>query len=252
MPLKNSSAALLRVIVLCGVSTSMAACTSTPRWPVEPGQHPQSFQTQVTKTARFLLHVPADLKNDGRKWPLIVFLHGSGESGSDLNLVKKHGPPMLAELDRNFPFIVVSPQADAPMGYERELLAAMLDEVVRQLPVDETRIYLTGLSMGGYATWAWATMEPERFAAIAPICGGWDPAQACKLKNVPIWAFHGAKDDAVPIAQDQAMVDAVKACGGDIKFTVYPDVGHDSWTQTYANPELFAWFLSHQRPARQP
>jgi predicted peptidase len=115
------------------------------------------------------------------------------------------------------------------------------------LPVDEDRIYLTGLSMGGYATWAWATLQPGRFAAIAPIAGGWAPEDACKLKELPIWAFHGAKDSVVPVGPHQQMIDAINACGGDAKFTVYPDADHDSWTATYANPELFEWFLRHRR-----
>jgi len=93
----------------------------------------------------------------------------------------------------------------------------------------------------------WASQNPERFAAISPVCGGGDPDAGCRLKSIPVWAFHGAKDPVVPLKEDQEMVDAVKQCGGDVKFTVYPEAGHDAWTQTYNNPDLYTWFLSHKR-----
>jgi len=159
-----------------------------------------------------------------------------------------HSLPKRLESDPTFPFIVVSPQVPFDPAFMPDAFPALLDDVVRELPVDEDRIYLTGLSMGGFATWGWAMVEPWRFAAIAPIASGWERLEdACKLKDMPIWAFHGAKDGAVPIDLDQKIVDAVKACGGDIRFTIYPDAGHDSWTETYDNPELYAWFLRHRR-----
>ena len=101
--------------------------------------------------------------------------------------------------------------------------------------------------MGGFGTWALAAAHPERFAAIAPICGGGDPKQAERLKDLPIWVFHGAKDPTVPLARSEEMVKALKEAGGEPKFTVYPDAGHDSWTETYDNPELYEWFLAHKR-----
>ncbi len=127
------------------------------------------------------------------------------------------------------------------------MLNGMLDELIASLPVDIDRVYLTGLSMGGFATWGWAVETPERFAAIAPICGGWDPVDAPKLKKLPIWAFHGADDDVIDITDGQDMVDAVQAAGGNVKFTIYPDGGHDVWTETYANPALYEWLLQHAR-----
>jgi predicted peptidase len=108
-------------------------------------------------------------------------------------------------------------------------------------------VYLTGLSMGGMWTYGWASLRPERFAAIAPVCGDWDAADACRLKSIPVWAFHGAKDNVVPIDGDRAMIEAIKACGGDARLSVYPDTGHDSWTAAYADPELFTWLLQQRR-----
>jgi predicted peptidase len=236
--------------IVCALALLLAGCAAHgPRWSLAEGQHPQSFEGEITKTvsARFLLYLPKGIADDGRKWPLIVFLHGAGERGSDLEKVKIHGPPKLVEEKEDFPFIVVSPQAEATRNFDADALIGLLDEVVRQLPVDEDRIYLTGLSMGGFATWAWATLQPDRFAAIAPIAGGWGPEDACKLKDLPIWAFHGAKDNVVPVGPHQQMVDAVNACGGKAKMTVYPEADHDSWTETYANPALYEWFLQQRR-----
>ena len=180
-------------------------------------------------------------------WPLMLFLHGVGESGDSLDLVTKHGPPKLIKQGQAFPFIVVSPQTPVDHWWIPGLLDKLLDEVIAQHRVDEDRIYVTGLSMGGYGTWALAAEYPNRFAAIAPICGGGDPGRACAFKHLPVWAFHGAQDGVVSLERSQEMIDALEACGSDARLTVYPDADHDSWTETYDNPELYAWFLSHRR-----
>ncbi len=221
---------------------------------VPPGtQQGQAFEKQVVKTLtiKYLLYVPKEYgKEADKKWPLMVFLHGSGERGNDLEKVKAHGPPKLIAAGKEFPFLVVSPQASLDgKGWEVETLNGMLDEVMKQYHVDADRVYLTGLSMGGGGTWNWATSNPDRFAAIAPICGFGSPLTTRRLKNVPAWVFHGEKDPTVPVNQAHIMVDAMKAAGGDVKLTLYPEAGHDSWTETYNNPELYTWFLSHSRNA---
>jgi predicted peptidase len=228
---------------------SLTGCLRQDSWQTIPGQHPQSFEKAITTTVKmqFLLFLPQEYGKTDKKWPLILFLHGSGERGTDLELVKKHGPPKLVENQPDFPFIVVSPQLPKGSGWSPDGLNALLDELLARVSADPDRIYLTGLSMGGYGTWALASQYPERFAAIAPICGGGDTDLACNLKNVPVWAFHGAKDDVVSLKEAEEMVNAVKACGGNVRFTVYPEAGHDSWTETYANPELYQWFLSHRK-----
>jgi len=163
--------------------------------------------------------------------------------------VTKHGPPKIVNDKPDFGFIVISPQCPpTERGWNVEALAALAKDVLRQYPIDPDRFYLTGLSMGGYGSWSLAAAHPEIFAAVAPICGGGNPADAPKLKNLPIWVFHGGKDPTVPIKRSQEMVDALKAAGGNVKFTVYPDAGHDSWTETYNNPELYKWFLEQKRP----
>lgn len=218
----------------------------------EPGkQTPGEFEGKVTITVRlrYLLYLPPEYKPDGKPWPLLVFLHGMGETGNNLELVKRHGPPKLIAQGKHFPFIVLSPQTPRP-GWNPDAVVALIDAICEHYNVDRSRIYLTGLSMGGFGTWATAAAYPDRFAAIAPICGGGDPRWAERLKDIPIWVFHGAKDQVVPVAFSERMVEAIKAAGGNVKFTVYPDAGHDSWTVTYNNPELYNWFLQHRK--KQP
>ncbi|MCC5655903.1 prolyl oligopeptidase family serine peptidase [Nostoc sp. XA010] len=179
--------------------------------------------------------------------PTILFLHGAGQRGSNLDDVKKYGVAKIVEEQADFPFIVISPQSPRGEYWNVERLGILLDQVIASYPVDPDRVYLTGLSMGGYGTWHLAAAQPERFAAIAPICGGGNPQAARNLKNLPVWAFHGAKDNVVPLSESEIMVSALKARDGNVKFTVYPEAKHDSWTQTYNNPELYNWFLQHQR-----
>jgi predicted peptidase len=199
---------------------------------------------------RYLLHLPPGYKQNGnRRWPLIFFLHGIGERGSDIELVKQHGIPLIAEQNPELPFITVSPQC--PDGtlwtFELEKLTALLDHIVMTEAVDTEHIYLTGLSMGGYGTWALAIAQPDRFAAIAPICGGGDPSAVCAIRHVPTWVFHGQQDNVVLIRESRKMVDALRECGGSVRFTIYPNAGHDSWTRTYTGDRLYEWFLTHTR-----
>jgi predicted peptidase len=183
---------------------------------------------------------------------MLLFLHGAGERGSDLEKVKVHGPPKIVEKQKDFPFIVVSPQCPEDDWWtdKVEVLIHLLDDIVARYNVDTGRIYLTGLSMGGYGSWALAAEHLERFAAVAPICGGGNRIMAHRLKDIPVWAFHGAKDPVVPLKQSEEMVSAIKALGGDARLTVYPDAGHDSWTETYNNKELYDWFLKHRKASK--
>ncbi len=177
----------------------------------------------------------------------MLFLHGAGERGDDLELVKTLGLPAILDRQEEFSFIVVAPQCPQGDSWSTAVLNALLDQVISTYSVDECRVYVTGLSMGGYGTWNLAVRYPHRLAAIAPICGGGVSLLAYRLKDLPIWAFHGAKDDVVPLSESEKMVDSVKESGGSVRFTVYPEAGHDSWTQTYDNPELYEWFLQHRR-----
>lgn len=207
----------------------------------------QKFQREVKLTydVNYLLYLPADYYKTSRKWPLVLFLHGSGERGTDINLVKRNGPPMLVEAGQKYQFILLCPQCPERISWDNKLLISLIDEIKSKYNVDESRVYLTGLSMGGYGSWSLAIEYPEIFAAIAPICGGGRPDDACALKDVPVWVFHGEKDDVVPIKEDSDMVDALRQCGGNVKFTRYPEANHNAWTETYNNPEFYDWLLSN-------
>jgi predicted peptidase len=223
---------------------------------VPPGyQQSQKFEKKITKTVScdYLLFLPEDYGKKRQRWPLMVFLHGAGERGSDLNKVKVHGPPKIVKNRKDFPFIVVSPQCpEGDWWTEKvEVLINLVDDIAARYKVDKKRIYLTGLSMGGYGTWALASAYPERFAAIAPICGGGSRIMSLRLKDIPIWVFHGAKDRVVPLEESEEMVNAIRKRGGDVKFTIYPDAGHDSWTESYNNQELYDWFLEHSKSKKK-
>jgi predicted peptidase len=239
-------AGLLTIAVLSGC----AGMNRDKKNPIsQVGQHPQRMTQQVTLEMKYLLYLPETYDEQEKQWPLMVFLHGAGERGDDLNKVKVHGPAKLVDQGRDFPFIIASPQCPANQWWPNKIehVMALIDEITDTYQVDEDRIYLTGLSMGGYGTWTIASTYPDRFAAIAPICGGGQPYLAGNLKTVPVWAFHGAKDPVVPLKLSQQMVDAVKWAGGNATLTVYPEADHDSWTETYNNEELYKWLLSHSK-----
>ena len=243
-------------LLLIPLLLGLAACSSTRNYlPMKNGQTARKFSRERKQilTADYLLSLPDGYGADpAKRWPLILFLHGAGERGTNVWLVAKHGPPKIAA-SAKLPFIVISPQCPAGKIWSNELLLALLDEVETSYAVDTHRVYLTGLSMGGFGTWSLGLSHPERFAAIAPICGGGELitpllANKSELARLPVWAFHGAKDPTVPLAESERMVNCMKRIGGkEVKLTVYPEAPHDSWTQTYANPELFDWFLQHSR-----
>jgi predicted peptidase len=227
----------------------VVSCRSTAPTP-PPGQSAQSFEGTISRKVayRYLLYLPRAYTADtSQRWPLLLFLHGSGERGDDLARVKAHGPPKRLDRRDDFPFVVVSPQCPEDQRWQADALAALLDDVTRRLRIDPDRVSVTGLSMGGRGTWDLAMSYPERFAAIVPVCGGALPDRACRLKDVPVKAFHGAKDPVVPISESEAVVAAVKACGGSAELVVYPDAGHDSWTETYADESLWEWLLGQRR-----
>ncbi len=213
-------------------------------------QTPKRFKTKFVQTVDlpYLLYLPKDYKQQ-KSLPLVLFLHGAGERGDNLNLVQKHGPPKLIEAGLEFPFILVSPQCPKDSWWTRELepLKLLLDSILKIYKVDKKRVYLTGLSMGGFGTFHLAGLYPKYFAALAPICGGGHGSFAENLKKIPTWAFHGDADDIVPVQESQRMIRAIKKAGGNAKLTTYKDVGHDSWTQTYDNPKFYEWLLSQKK-----
>jgi predicted peptidase len=252
-------ATALAVLAVLAVGAAAAlmlgGCAAREAWTTAPGtQSPQSFRREVRTEVegRLLLYLPRDFdaRDRSRRWPLLVFLHGSGEAGRDLDRLLVNGPPKRIRAGADLPFVVASPQAPVQLDhgtFDPVMLDGLLDELLERLPIDRDRVYLTGLSAGGIWTYGLATRRPERFAAIAPVCATWDPADACRLRDVPVWAFHGERDDVVPLAGGRAMVDAINACGGTARLTVYAGVGHDAWTPAYDDPQLYEWLLAQRR-----
>lgn len=186
------------------------------------------------------------------KFPLLLSLHGIGERGSDLQLLKRDGLARRLDGYNTFPFIVVSPQCplSTEWYYNRTdtLLDQLLDDVLARYPVDPARVYVTGYSMGGIGAWDMAIRHPQRFAAAIPIASrGESYATICDMRDIPVWAFHGANDDVVALVRAEAIVKALRDCGGEVRLTVYPDTGHDSWTKTYNNPQIYEWLLAQHR-----
>ncbi len=214
----------------------------------------QSAQTfERTSSLDYLLYVPESYDAAGEPVPLLLFLHGAGERGDDPRRLEAHGPPKMIAAGTDFPAIVVSPQAPAGdwWTYRVTDLLALLDEMTEAYNVDEDRIYVTGLSMGGYGTWALLQAAADRFAAAIPICGGGNAALAGyvpAMRELPIRVFHGDADRVVPAQQSIDMVEALREAGAtDIQLTLYPGVGHDSWTQTYGDPALWDWLWAQRR-----
>ncbi len=246
-----------------GLAVALAGCATPSPELLQPspgaaGQQVETtFRQVVTRTnsVRFLLSLPAEYGVDkGKRWPLVMFLHGAGERGTDLKKVAVHGPPKLVAQGRSFPFVLVSPQCPENEVWDPDVLMSLVDTLQAELRVDTARTYVTGLSMGGYGTWALASKYPQRFAAVAPVCGGGErirallPSQREALKTLGVWAFHGGKDNVVALSESERMVDAFKRAGvSDIQLTVYPEAGHDSWTEAYRTEALYTWMLQHHR-----
>jgi predicted peptidase len=224
----------------------MTACSS-PITQNAGRQTEHTFQADLPVSLPYLLYLPEGYGQSTKRWPLVLFLHGSGERGTDLMLVKRHGPPKRIEEGASFPFVLASPQCPAGRWWSVDHLDALLRHLCATLEIDTDRVSVTGLSMGGFGTWALALEFPDRFAAIAPVCGGGTAYRANLLRNLPVWAFHGAKDPVIALSYSVEMVDAINRSGGNARLTVYPEAGHDSYTETYAREDLYAWLLAQRR-----
>lgn len=248
--------ALLSIMMACSRQDSTEAISVDP-----PASTDTTHFTEQTTGVTFqkvnnpkvvtdyVLQIPATYNQKKTvKWPLIIFLHGIGERGKDLNMVKRVGLAAKAAKDPDFPFIVVSPQCAPDGWWDAPSLNALYDDVMKRFNVDADRVYLTGLSMGGYGTWDWGTYSPEKFAAIVPICGMGTTSRACMLKTVPVWAFHNVDDPTVSVQGSRDMVKAIKDCGGTlVKYTENATGGHDAWTKAYNDPALYDWLKAQKK-----
>jgi predicted peptidase len=224
-----------------------------------PGQH--AYRSAATPR-EFLLYVPQAYGVDPQaRWPLVVFLHGVGSIGSNVNALRAYELPRLLETQTGFPALVLSPQLAGGPGHEywpqdapAASLLRLVDELQATLPVDPDRIYLTGVSLGGNGTWEIGLRHRERFAALVPVMGFYGypdlysvPNDICELRTRPVWAFHGARDPFVPLDAQARLVTALQACGGNVRFTVYEDGRHDIDDEAYGSVELWTWLLGKRR-----
>lgn len=225
----------------------LTACSSVPAPP--SGLVPGEQRAWELEGQRFWIWLPTDYRSRDQRWPLVIFLHGSGERGTDLQKVKVHGPPMqIATQDAKPPCIVVSPQLEeSSRWWDPERLHKLLVALQARLHIDPKRCVGTGLSLGGFGMWHWATTYPRDLAAIAPVCGFGDPAKVAAMRSVPVRGYHGDMDSVVPLAPHKACVDALRAAGGTATLQVYTGVGHDSWTLAYNDPDLMPWLLAQKQ-----
>jgi predicted peptidase len=249
----------------------IASCISMTPPPLESIFLKRSMELDGT-THRYQVYIPAEYTRD-RAWPVILFLHGLGESGRDGMLQTQVGlGPALRRGQQRPSAIVVFPQCPAGSiwaGAMEPVALAILDKTIAEFRGDRSRLYLTGMSMGAHGVWNIAANHPGLFAAIIPVCG-WIQrpetdehvsapmrnalrsatpfaAVAEMIRETPAWVFHGVKDGVVPVAQSRQMVEALRRIGADVRYTEYAGVGHDSWVRAYADPELMPWLLSHTR-----
>ena len=261
----------------CGLQTT-TGCAQTPAAPkvtqedktvVEDPEklfEPREYVGAGGKTLKYRLLKPAPYDSD-REYPLVIFLHGAGERGSDNVAQLKNGMADFckAKWRDKYPCYVVAPQCPeeekwvdvdwsspandmpAKTSESLQLVFELIDTMVKDAAVNDNRIYITGLSMGGYGTWDALARRPSFFAAAVPICGGGDPKTAARFAKVPLWCFHGDQDEAVPVKRSREMIDALKAAGGMPKYTEYPGVAHNSWAQTYADAAVIEWMFKQLR-----
>lgn len=232
--------------LLLATPAALGACAGLP--PAVPaGLAPGEQRPWELEGERLWVALPTDYAQRPARWPLLVFLHGSGERGTDLAKVKVHGPPRLIGEGAAYPCIVASPQLEEGARWNPQRLHRLLAGLQARLHVDPQRCLGTGLSLGGFGVWEWATAYPEDLGAIAPICGYGDPAKVAAMRRVPVRAYHGDGDTVVPLAPHQACIEALRAAGGTGSLTVYPGVGHDSWTPAYQDPGLLPWLLAQRQ-----
>jgi predicted peptidase len=232
--------------------------------------HAEDFSAEVYKSGSeelpYRIHLPKSM-DKSKKYPLVIFLHGAGERGNENKKQLAHGAKDILKYSRsnNEPVIIIAPQCpkkkqwvNTPWGklshtmpkepsIPMALAISLLKSKVNNLPVDVKRVYVSGLSMGGYGTWDIIQRMPDYFAAAIPVCGGGDSAEAPKLKNLPIWCFHGGNDRVVKTKRSQDMIAAIKKAGGSPKYTEYPGVGHNSWSATFSNKEVLKWLFEQKK-----
>lgn len=274
----KKSRSVFAVVVLAIGCAGSTACAQTTKPDIVSGYEARTYTDAKGDTLQYRLLKPKDY-DAGQKYPVVLLLHGAGERGSDNQRHLQHGGKLFTD-EKNreaYKCFVVVPQvpkdeywivrprkpattatATAPAATQPEkapldcvrLAVEILDGLEKEFSIDKDRQYVMGLSMGGYGTWQALARWPERFAAAVPICGGGDPKTVERFKHVPIWAWHGAKDNTVKVEQTRVMIEALKKVGSEPKYTELPEAGHNAWNPAFGEPQLLPWLFSHKRAAR--
>jgi predicted peptidase len=206
----------------------------------------KQFEKEITQTVKlnYLLYLSSTYQ-ENEKWPLLIFLHGDGAQ-RDINLIRTYGPPKLIEEGRDFPFVCLAPQLPGDVHWDPDALYALTQEIINEYSIDENRIYLTGLSRGGFGTWEFAVSYPDLFAAVAPVCArGISGIE--RIKDIPIWIFHGELDPGVPVQDSKLLYEELIAVDADVRITIYPDLGHDIWDRVYTDELFWGWLLDQKK-----
>ena len=207
----------------------------------------RSIHLASAASLNYLLYAPDNYSANSSNFPLMVFLHGGGGCGNNIELVKRHGLPKELEAGLQLPFIVLAPQNPHTKQFWDEVaLVALINHIVEEHNIDRSRIYLTGISRGGYGAWRLAINNPRLFAALAVICGASAPyVYAGYIAHMPIQVYHGAKDAIIPLQVSEQMVEALRRRGCDVRFTIFPEGAHAIWDEVYQDKQLYNWFLRH-------
>lgn len=263
-----------KLITVFALGTLAAGAALPPRATVSVTNAAAVTEARVYKSAaggelNYRFHAPAKV-TAGKRYPLVLFLHGAGERGSDNAMQMFHGVwPVLSYMKKkgiegymiapqcpqrqqwvNTPWALRSHKMPAKPSEAMALAMELLEKTLKEYPVDARRVYVTGLSMGGYGTWDIVQRRPDLFAAAMPVCGGGDSTLAWKIRSVPIWAFHGDRDDAVPCVRSRQMVSALWQCDGNVRYREYPGVGHGCWGPTYNDEKVLDWLFSQKNVGR--
>ena len=198
---------------------------------------------------RYLLYLPKAYDSSNKKWPVLIYLHGGSQKGNDLSKLKAYGPPSLVEKGRSFDFIIASPQCpDGKYWSTENWFDSLYNDLVSKYHIDINRIYISGISMGGYGAFITAMDHPEKFAAILSLCGGCndsDTSRICSISRIPVWAFHGTADDIVYISETKRIVNKLEQCNGNIKFTPLENEGH-GLQFVYERQDIYDWMLKQR------
>lgn len=239
------------VALLLGSALALVAgCASRGVVDGIQSEHRERLALPASVEMGYLLYLPDDFDADREKrWPMVVFLHGRGESGTDLTKVAVHGPPKFAAAGQSLPFVLLSPQCPEGQGWNIAHLEALLDSVLKQHEgrIDRDRMYITGLSMGGGGAWEWLARPRHPFAAAFIVCGAPSALPIRIADPVPVWAVHGDKDDVVPEFISHMAADVFQQAGAEVRLSIYPGVNHGAWDRGYAEPDLWPWLLSHTK-----